>query len=113
MKVWVIRTNLGLSLTVPNYEFRKGQYGFYPMKLSRFAEKNEVLQKYQNFIRGTLPNWVICISAYKTFQKSRVILDGSRTLNFKNLFENGNLFHNKSFPKRILICILRYIFIAP
>ena len=52
MKVWVIRTNLGLSLTVPNYEFRKGQYGFYPMKLSRFAEKNEVLQKYQNFIRG-------------------------------------------------------------
>ena len=33
--------------------------------------------------------------------------------NFMNLFENGNLFHNKSFPKRILICILRYIFMAP
>ena len=40
------------NLTFPNYKFGKGQYPFYPIKLSRFAEKNEVGQKYQNFIRG-------------------------------------------------------------
>ena len=27
------------NLTFPNYEFGKGQYGFNPMKLSRFREK--------------------------------------------------------------------------
>ena len=34
-----------------NYEFEKGQYTFYPLKLSCFAEKNKVRRKYQNFIR--------------------------------------------------------------
>ena len=33
-------------------EFGKGQYAFYPIKLSRFSEKkNKVRQNYQNFIR--------------------------------------------------------------
>ena len=32
-------------------EFGKGQYAFYPIKLSRFAEKNKVHQKYQNLTR--------------------------------------------------------------
>ena len=41
-----------LKKTFPNYEFRKGQYAFYPIKLSRFAEKNKVHQKYLNSIRG-------------------------------------------------------------
>ena len=40
------------NLTFPNYKFGKGNYAFYPIKLSRFAEKNEVRQKYQDFIRG-------------------------------------------------------------
>ena len=40
------------NLTFPNYKFGNGQYAFYHIKLSRFAEKNEVGQKYQNFIRG-------------------------------------------------------------
>ena len=40
------------NLTFLNYKFGKGNYAFYPIKLSRFAEKNEVRQKYQNFIRG-------------------------------------------------------------
>ena len=32
-------------------EFGKGQYAFYPIKLSRFSEKkNKVRQNYQNFI---------------------------------------------------------------
>ena len=40
-------------LTFLTYEFGKGQYTFYPVKLSRFAEKkNKVRRKYQNFIRG-------------------------------------------------------------
>ena len=38
------------NLTFPNYKFGKGKYAFYPIKLSRFAEKNEV--------RQTLTNWV-------------------------------------------------------
>ena len=45
-------TSVLKKLTFPNEEFGKGQYAFYPIKLSRFAEKNEVYQKYQNFIRG-------------------------------------------------------------
>ena len=85
-------TSVLKNLTFPLHEFGKGQYAFYPMKLSRFAEKNEVLQKYQNFIRWTLPNLVKRASTQKTFQKSSIILEGSRTPNFINLFENGKLF---------------------
>ena len=39
-------------MTFPNYKFGKGQYAFYRIKLSLFAEKNEIRQKYHNFIRG-------------------------------------------------------------
>ena len=35
-----------------NYEFGKGQYAFYPTKLSLFAEKSYVRQKCHNFTRG-------------------------------------------------------------
>ena len=34
------RTSTLKNLTFPNYKFRKGQYTFYPTKLSRFAERN-------------------------------------------------------------------------
>ena len=40
-----ISTTLGLSLTFPNYEFGKGQYAFYTMKLSRFAKKMKFFRK--------------------------------------------------------------------
>ena len=40
------------NLTFLNYEFGKGQYTFYPVKLSRFAEKNKIRWKNQIFIRG-------------------------------------------------------------
>ena len=33
------RMTVLINLISPNYEFGKGQYAFYPMKLSRFAEK--------------------------------------------------------------------------
>ena len=36
------------NFTSPNYKFGKGQYAFYPVKLSRFAEKNKVRQTYRN-----------------------------------------------------------------
>ena len=36
------------NLTLPNLKFREGQCAFYPVKLSRFAEKNKVCPKYQN-----------------------------------------------------------------
>ena len=35
------RTSVLKNLILPNYEFGKGQYAFYPMKLLRFSEKIE------------------------------------------------------------------------
>ena len=49
------------NLTFPNYKFGKGQYAFYPVKLSRFAEKNKVCGKYPKFIMGALTIWVGCL----------------------------------------------------
>ena len=40
------------NLTFLSYEFGKGQYTFYPVKLSRFAEKNKERRKSQHFMRG-------------------------------------------------------------
>ena len=40
------------NLAFLSYGFGNGQYTFYPVKLSRFLEKNKVRRKYQNFIRG-------------------------------------------------------------
>ena len=45
-------TSVLKKLTFPNEEFGKGQYAFYPMKYIVLPRKNEVRQKYQNFIRG-------------------------------------------------------------
>ena len=36
-------TSVLKKLTFPNEEFGKGQYAFYPIKLSRFAEKNKTI----------------------------------------------------------------------
>ena len=60
----------------------------------------KVRQKYQNFIRGTLTNWVKCLSTNKKFQKSNIILEGFRHPNFMNPFEYGQSFIGQSFPKR-------------
>ena len=38
-------TSVLKKLTFPNEEFGKGQYAFDPIKLSRFAEKNNILKK--------------------------------------------------------------------
>ena len=46
------RTSALKKLDFSHFEFGKGQYTFYPVKLSRFLKKNKVRQKYQNFIRG-------------------------------------------------------------
>ena len=35
------------TLTFPNYKFGKGQYAFYPIKLSRFAEKIKFVRNTQ------------------------------------------------------------------
>ena len=59
--------------TFLSYEFGKGQYTFYPVKLSRFLEKNKVRRKYQNFIRGDpyesgqTPLWRTKVSKVKNF----------------------------------------------
>ena len=39
------------NLTFPNYEFGKGPYAFYPIKLSHSRGRNKACQKYQNFMR--------------------------------------------------------------
>ena len=61
------------SLTFLSHEFGKGQCTFHPVKLYRFAEKNKVRRKYQNFIRGNpyepgqTPLWQTKVSKVKHF----------------------------------------------
>ena len=83
------------NLTSLSYEFGIGQYTFYPAKLSRFAKKNKVRQKYQNFIRGTLTSWVKRLSDEQKFSKVKHFLEGSGHLNFMNPFE-----YSKSLPAK-------------
>ena len=40
------------NLTFPNYEFGIGHYAFYPMKLSRFAEKKYSSSEIPKFHKG-------------------------------------------------------------
>ena len=40
------------NLTSPNYKFGRGQYAFYPVKLSCFAEKKWCLSDTPEFLRG-------------------------------------------------------------
>ena len=40
------------NLTSPNYKFGRGQYAFYPVKLSRFAEKKWCSSETPEFLRG-------------------------------------------------------------
>ena len=88
-------------MTFLNYEFGKGQYTFYPIKLSRFLEKKKVPQKFQNFIRGTLTNQVKRLFDEQKFRKSKTFLEGSGHPNFMNPFVYGISLLGKSFPKRI------------
>ena len=39
-------------MTFPNYKFKKGQYAFYPVKLSRFAEKKSSSSETTEFHEG-------------------------------------------------------------
>ena len=74
---------------------------FYPIKSSRFGEKDKVRQKHQHFKSGTLTNWVKRLSAIFFSSKWNILLEGSRHPNFKNTFEYSKTFHNMSFPRRI------------
>ena len=75
------------------------KYTFYPVKLSRFLEKNKVRRKYPNFIRGDpyesgqTPLWRTKVSKVKHYF-------GSWHPNFMNSFEYGKSLNNKSYPKR-------------
>ena len=75
-----------------DFEFWKGQYPYYPMKWSRFAEKKKS-SEIQKFYKGQTP------PDQQKVQKSNIILKGFRYPNFLNPFEYGKLFHDKSFPK--------------
>ena len=52
-------------------------------------------------LHKALTYWVKRLSTIKKFQKSNIILEGSRHPNFMNPFEYGKTLHNKSFTKRI------------
>ena len=72
MKLIYFNPTRSLKLTFTNYKFEKGRYAFYPIMLSRFAEKNEVRQKYQNFIRGDPYELGHCLSdQWKTLPKAQ------------------------------------------
>ena len=84
------------NLTFLSYEFGKGQYTFYPVKLSRFLEKNKVHRKYQNFIRGDpygsgqTPLWRTKVSKVKNFFEgfwaSKLHESSTKGNNITNLF---------------------------
>ena len=46
-----------------SYEFGKGQYTFYPVKLSRFPKKRKFVGNTKSSQKGTLTKWVKCLSA--------------------------------------------------
>ena len=77
------------NLTIPNHKFGKGQYAFYPVKLSRFAEKIKFRRKYQNFIRGD-PFELVWrpLQPMKNEKKSIIVWGGSGHPYFMNPFEN-------------------------
>ena len=71
------------------YVFTKGQYAFYPIKLSHFSEKKtNVCQKY-HFNRGDPYKLGQKALDHKIFQKSSNIFEGSRHPKNMNPFEYG------------------------
>ena len=91
------------NLTSPNYEFKKGQCAFFPIKLSRFCErKNSVSQKCQNFItQGPLQTGSTGSRPKKYFKSQTLFLGVLGIQTSGILFESGKSFCNKSYPKRI------------
>ena len=71
-----------------NYEFGKGQYAFYPIKLSCFAKKNEVRQKYHNYKGGPLRTGSEASLTNEKLERSFIFWEGSGHPNFMNPFEN-------------------------
>ena len=69
------------NLTFPNYEFGKGQYAFYHLKLSRFGEKNKVFNTQVSQGR-ILTNWLKRLSTNKrsTFLKIFTWLPSQSTM---------------------------------
>ena len=55
-------------------------------------------------LHKALTYWVKRLSTIKKFQKSNIILEGSRHPNFVNTFDSGKSFHNKSIPKGGKFC---------
>ena len=84
-----------------NHEFGKGQYAFYPIKLSCFAGKKNWMKNTKISWGETLTNWVKGLLTKKKIRKSNIILEVSRYPNFTNPFELGQSFIGKWFPKRI------------
>ena len=68
-------------MTFPNYEFGKGQYAFYHLKLSRFGEKNKVFNTQVSQGR-ILTNWLKRLSTNKrsTFLKIFTWLPSQSTM---------------------------------
>ena len=81
-------------MTIPNYEFGKGQYTFYPIELSRFGEEMPKFQK-----AGPLQTGSNSYKRTKNFKN--IILEGSRHPNLMNHFEYGKSFHKKPFSRSL------------
>ena len=75
------------NLTFPNPKSGKGQYAFYCIKLSLFAEKNEIRQKYHNFIRGVPDELGRRPLTNEKLGKLIIFGGGSGHPNFMNPFE--------------------------
>ena len=85
------------ELTLSNDKFEKGLYAFYPIKLSRFAEKKYSSSEIPKFHKGGPLQTGLKASR----PTKNIIFEGSRHLNFMNPFEYGKSFLDKLFPKGI------------
>ena len=78
----------------------RGHMLFTPWNYLIYAEEIKFVRNAKISWGGTLLNSVEHLSTIKKFQKSNIILEGSRHLNFMNPFEYGKSLIGKSFPKR-------------
>ena len=54
------------NLTSPNYKFGRGQYAFYPVKLSRFAKKKIKFHAQPKNNANKVPRWFFRYMGTKT-----------------------------------------------
>ena len=82
-------TSERIEKTFPNYKFGKGQYAFYPIKLSRFAEKKKLnsSERPELYKGGPVRTGSEASLTNEKIEESIIFWGGSGHPNFMNPFE--------------------------